>query len=359
MGESNSLRKAFTTMNKFYAVVAAIALVASSVTPLVADTADSLEQLEQQCQELAIAPANYETAVKWLDLAKGVENEKVRQVLLKAAAAAMLYARKLDAYTKNVKPLMEDAQRFEESLHSDCPVCHGERNISERCLYCHGDGRCRASRCDYGQVEIRTRVLGGWGPSRFERCKTCRGTAKCQYCNGKGYNLLPCDKCAERGWIVTPSKVRDVYLGNLDDMQQVVQNEKERLEWRERREQERREARERYAQEAPIMEARGLKYIDGKWMTPGSVRNVSFNVFQIYEPGHALCHDGDGIIFCLLYSAKDNRNVAEGDIFRNDLYRCGTYSYITVKGAPSTVRQFAIDLEVAELEIERQNQFEE
>lgn len=113
-------------------------------------------------------------------------------------------------------------------------------------------------------------------------------------------------------------------------MDRVVRDEIERLERKARYEQERLEARARYEEEAPIMEARGLKYIDGKWMTPGSVRNFSYKVFQIYEPGHALCHDGDGIIFCLLYSAKENRNVAEGDIFWNDLYRCGTYSYITV-----------------------------
>lgn len=137
------------------------------------------------------------------------------------------------------------------------------------------------------------------------------------------------------------------------------QREREKAqEERERRRLEREEAEEK---ERGEMEARGLVKVFGNrwnpgyvWMTPGSVRNCSFQVFQIYEPGHALCRDSKGI-FCLLFSADNNRNVAEGDLFTNDLYRCGTYSYITVQGAPSTVRQYAIDLVVAENEIRRQN----
>lgn len=162
MGESNSLMSKFTTMNKFHsAAVAAFALVASSVTPIIADTVDSLEQLEQQFRELANAQADYETAVKWLDLAKGVKNENVRQILLKASAAAMLYARKMDDYTKKVRPLMVNAERFEESLHSNCPQCGGEGKEYEDCQSCHRTGKCPSPGCSGGYVEVRKRIIGG------------------------------------------------------------------------------------------------------------------------------------------------------------------------------------------------------
>lgn len=105
---------------------------------------------------------------------------------------------------------------------------------------------------------------------------------------------------------------------------------------------------ERWAAEKSRMQSRGLVYIGGKWMTPGSARNVEFEVFQIFEDGHALCQSSNGITFALLFSASDNRRIAEGDRFMNDLYRCGTYSYTTVQEARRRVPQYAIDLEVAE-----------
>lgn len=88
-------------------------------------------------------------------------------------------------------------------------------------------------------------------------------------------------------------------------------------------------------------------------VSENSVRNISFTILQIYESGHAPCYDRYGTVFCLLYSAGDNIDIAAGDKYRNDLYRCGTYSYVTVKNAPNTVRQFAIDLEVALKEVAR------
>lgn len=105
---------------------------------------------------------------------------------------------------------------------------------------------------------------------------------------------------------------------------------------------------ERWAAEKSRMQSRGLVYIGGKWMTPGSARNVEFEVFQIFEDGHALCQSSNGITFALLFSASDNRRIAEGDRCMNDLYRCGTYSYTTVQEARRRVPQYAIDLEVAE-----------
>lgn len=126
--------------------------------------------------------------------------------------------------------------------------------------------------------------------------------------------------------------------------------EAERLK-REREEYQRRQNALRVA-----MESLGLVDIRGKWMTPGSVRNVRYIVFQIYEPGHALCRDDDGRVFCLLYSADTNRDLAEGDILVNDLYRCGTYSYLAVNNAPRTVAKFAIDLPVAQEEINKRKE---
>lgn len=299
------------------------------VTPEISEATVS-DSLEQKFAKLAGAPADYETAKKFIDLAKSVGEGSARQILLQAAALAMLYARELDAYTRIVKPLMVKTESFEKSFRSKCSVCQGDGNEYEDCLSCHKTGRCPSPGCSGGRVEIRKRTFacGDLQPSTSysagsRKCSSCNGTGKCRYCNGVGKIPKPCRKCAGKGWIVTPSKVLEIYQKTIEDIPIVLYNH-------------------------------NLEYIDGKWMTPGSVRNLPFEVFQIFSPGQALCRDNTGTIFCLLYSAQHNRNLAEGEHYANDLYRCGTYSYITVQGAPSTVRQFSIDLETAERENRRQ-----
>lgn len=286
----------------------------------------------EKCLELACAPADYETAEKFMELAKSVGEGCARQVLLQAAALAMLYARKMDNYAKEVKPIMANAERFEESLRTECPVCEGDGKEYEDCQSCHKTGRCPGPGCSGGYVQIRKRTFGyNLQPSvsysdGSRKCSSCNGTGKCHYCDGKGKIAKPCRKCAGKGWIVTPSKVLGIYLQTIADLPIVLHNP-------------------------------NLEYIDGKWMTPGSFRKFPFEVFQILSPGQALCRDKAGNIFCLLYSAQDNRNIAEGEHYANDLYRCGTYSYITVQDAPRTVRQFSIDFETADRENRRQGIF--
>ena len=133
--------------------------------------------------------------------------------------------------------------------------------------------------------------------------------------------------------------------------------EEMRAEEQRRREEEREEERRRREEERAEREAEWERKMSGipPLIRRKSLFNRPFKVFQIFDDGQALCVDlSSGSIFSLRFSHKDNRSVVDGDEFRQDLYWCGTYSYTTVKSAPKRVNLFAIDLEVAIREAERQ-----
>ena len=294
-----------------------------------------------------------------------------------------------------------------------CYRCNGSGHAENSCSVCGGSGVCPACHGQGGSVR-----QGLAGASNVVMpCGKCGRSGKCSRCRGSGRISEKCNDCGGKGKSVSQNRAKGTYIRLKEDLinslekktmtakglvqygdewispeeketrekeakglilyegewmtprekenremaakglvrygdEWVTPEERERRLEKEREEREKREERQREVVER--MRDMGLVNIRGKWMTPDSLRDVQFHVFQIYESGHALCRFvGTDIIFCLLFSAENNRNVAEGDYFTNDLYRCGTYSYTTVQGAPSTVRMYAIDLEVAIKEIKK------
>ena len=365
---------------------------------LVAALLHADDPLEQELKELARSPACYEVAGKWFQAAKKITDAELKQEVLKAAAAGAIYGRKEDIYVKRIRSLIQNPEGFESEFFATCPECGGAGMQDRPCQTCKGSGRCANPRCRGGNVVFH-RISG----DVWSVCSQCNASGHCQKCGGKKSFRTKCNRCGGTKRVANKDLLLASYRKHVDAAakwkQELERRERERKEAEEkakaeaeRRERERKEAeakakaeaerRERERKEAEEkakhereererrqaeirkeqerirleMEALGLVNVKGKWMTPGSVRSVRYIVFQIYEPGHALCKDRTGRVFCLLYSAEDNQNLSEGDILVNDLYRCGTYSYITVNDAPSTVAKFAIDLPVAQREIQRQNQ---
>ncbi len=292
--------------------------------------------------------------------------ESVRQNIFKIACAGLLSIGDSSNFEKLYARITDKNSGFE--YIEKCRNCDGTGRKEMRCQSCGGSGSCPA--CN-GQGGTRRRGLAGAG-SVVMPCGKCGRTGKCDRCKGRGRISEKCISCGGKGKSISVDHANQVFhrlasdvFSSLEDRtmaakglyryggEWVTLEELNRRKEMARKEQEEREARRRELIER--MRDLGLEYIDGEWMTPGSLRNVKYQVFQIYRPGHALCQfTNSGIIFCLLFKANLNRNVAEGDYYRNDLYRCGTYSYTTVQGAPSTVRMYAIDLDDALEEIERQ-----
>lgn len=280
-----------------------------------------------------------------------------QQKYLKAAAACLIACDKEKAYAKHIKGKLQNAAKVESELKGDCKKCSGSGLKKRWCTSCSGSGQCPGCK---GAGEFMS--VGFDGRTGSRPCRKCHGRRDCHKCRGEGAIKEKCLECAGLGKVFSKTVAECVFRDTCNAL--VKDAERARQEAKEREEREKREAKEREEREKADakarkererMEALGFVSVYGKWMTPGSERAVRYRVFQVYESGHALCNDGTGRLFCLLYSADDNQDLSEGDVLVNDLYRCGTFSYIDVNNARRVVAQFAIDLHVALKEIRKRD----
>ena len=342
---------------------------------------------ESELRAIGVAAPDTKIASTLYHVAMATSNNVERkEAYLKSAAACLLACDKRDVYQKHIKDKIQNVAEFEDCLKEVCKKCSGKGKKARQCYICKGKGRC--SSC---KGSGHTVTMGFDRPNDSKPCRKCGGSGRCTKCGGEGSTMEKCFACAGTGKVFSKAiaerifhdscnAIADSMAAELRAKAEAAEREQKRIDAEARakaeaaereqkridaearakaeaEEQERVQAEERKRKEKirRAMENLGLENVDGEWMTPGSVRSARFIVFQIYEPGHALCKSADGILFCLLYDARSNRNIAEGDVYVNDLYRCGIYSYIDVQNASRTVRQYAIDLEVALKEIKKQN----
>ena len=157
--------------------------------------------LETQLLEMCKLPPDYSSAVKWFNISKKVKADDLRQLALKASAAALWYVDKRSVYNSKVKSLIDDPRAFEASLTITCPKCEGEKSLTSECKTCTGTGRCSAQNCTQGYRPATRINLGrGFGTSsEWTKCTECKGTARCKKCNGSGQRTVKCKQCNGRG----------------------------------------------------------------------------------------------------------------------------------------------------------------
>ncbi len=334
---------------------------------------ESDESLMKDVLRFTSGQIDYTKAAELFKLSGKIDEKPLRQLILKASAIALIYSGKASVYEKNVRSKINDHEEFENAFRQPCEICNGDGNAKTKCLDCHGSGRCPASNCRNGRIVIR-QITG----DRIGNCGSCNGTGQCKRCHGEGVLKSRCQRCNGKG--VAPSKktMEEMFDSFLNDASTYFRRKREEAAEAERREEE----RKREAAFEEEQRAKGLVKYDGEWMTPAEKerreRNAkfarlivsksrtrqTFKVLQILEEGRALCVSirynsyGNPIltdeVFCLLFSASSNKTVVDGEIFTNDLYWSGTYSYTTVQGAPKKVALFAIDLSDAIREARRQ-----
>ncbi len=165
-----------------------------------------------------------------------------------------------------------------------------------------------------------------------DKCHECDGTGRHMIGTGAERKSRICMKCKGKGMgdISRPVAWREFEHRVFALKQEVV-------------------ARELHAWAiAGQMRAWGMVDVSGKFMPPGSLRNAGYLVFQVTGPGRALClFEGTDHAFFLLYSPNANRPPSLRDLFKNDLHRCGSYSYLAQSGGKRTIPAYAIDLKTA------------
>ena len=306
---------------------------------------------ESELRTLSGAAVDINVARQLYAVAKAANSDAGRQQeYYKAAAACLIACGKIDIYRKHVKGKLKNSEGFESNLMATCRQCSGEGAKKRLCHSCNGKGRC--SKCGGSGC---VKVVKFNSPVCRKGCSNCNGSGQCPKCEGIGSKHEKCWTCAGTGKIKQFSKAASerAFRDLCNAIAHGIAAEARAKAEAEERERNRRaaEARAKDRKEAARiereqMEALGLVSINGKWMTPGSLRGVLCCIVQIVEPGRAICVAG-GRVICLLYSSDKNPNASAGDMFIVDLYRCGTYSYVTVMGAPQTIAKFAVNLDVA------------
>ena len=270
---------------------------------------------ESELRTIANAIPNIRYGGKLYSVAMATNNVDWQRKYLKAAAACLIACGNNDIYEKHIKGKLLNAEEFESSLRKRCEQCSGTGTKKRRCNYCNGNGRC--PRCKSGSGGFGSSRIGTGDFRRNTTCSKCNNNGRCPKCDGDGSKREKCMPCDGTGKMFSKTDAARIFHDSCSAIADDIKDAELEPERRRKREKLRIEREKLRAK----MEALGLVDVDGKWMTPGSVRSVRYIVYQIYEPGHALCKDGTGRVFCLLYSADDNLNCSEGDVFVNDLYR--------------------------------------
>jgi hypothetical protein len=230
------------------------------LTMLLVSVVADANEVDQQLKELSRLPASYETAVKWFKLSKKIEDDGLRQEVLKAAGAAVLYAKRETIYAKRIRESIQDIDRFESECFEPCTACGGTGKQDKPCPKCKGDRRCTMPFCRKGMVVVkRTSSMS------FVKCDQCNGTGRCKNCSGNGSVRVRCSHCGGEKKRAKIGSLLDVYRNHADlaaRWNQVEEREKrERKKAEEhakaeasRLERERKQAEERAKAEASRLE---------------------------------------------------------------------------------------------------------
>ena len=176
------------------------------------------KKFKKQVVELCRLPPNFDSAGKWFLLAKEIESEGLRQLVLKASGAALLYVQKQKVYNLKVKPMLKDASLFEQSFYVTCSGCAGKKNVEKKCTACAGSGVCKYSNCRNGQ-----HLVHDFGGNHYEECRDCKGSGECQKCGASGVSKSKCLRCNGKGVAYSRDAVAEAYQNYVTAISQSFQ----------------------------------------------------------------------------------------------------------------------------------------
>ncbi|NQZ58158.1 MAG: hypothetical protein HRT88_11930 [Lentisphaeraceae bacterium] len=174
----------------------------------------------------AVTNEQIKTLVKVFHQSK---NEQERQQLVRMTVYAM-QSRGLGVPLQNFRYKVEQksgGKKYFTFLNKQfpniCSLCKTKGFLP--CKKCRGDGGCPNAKCKGGKISflsIVTRDLGGnkkkdstskdkKSPMVTKACPQCKGTQKCDRCNGRGASSSRCPKCRSMGRFKVVEKSKKLY----------------------------------------------------------------------------------------------------------------------------------------------------
>ena len=164
------------------------------------------KKLKGKIEELLRLPPSFSAAASWSTIAEDIESKELRQMVLKVAGSAFIYARRRDIYDSMIKPQIHDASSFEELFLINCPVCMGKKTVNGKCSACSGSGVCKYSNCKDGMHLVK-QFMGSY----YRKCSGCRGTGRCRKCGGTGNTNSDCQSCQRKGKVSSSEPAAKMY----------------------------------------------------------------------------------------------------------------------------------------------------
>ena len=170
---------------------------------------------KEKVLELCQLPPDISSAGKWFKFVKEIESDELRQLVLKASGAALIYAQNQKAYNSRVRPQIKDPSSLENLFYEKCRRCDGNKTVEQKCRACSGSGICRYSNCRNGQHRI-----ADFGGDRYEDCRECKGSGKCQKCGATGKVASKCVRCAGKGIVFSRDAAAKAYRSYVEAISQ-------------------------------------------------------------------------------------------------------------------------------------------
>lgn len=174
--------------------------------------------LKDRIQDMVNLAPSVSSAGMWFKLSGEVESRELKQEMLKAAGAALIYAKRGDAYRQRIRALIADVSAFEAQFFITCPSCVGSKTVDGNCSTCSGSGRCKNANCRGGRHLVR-QIQG----SHYEICRECKGTGQCTKCHGTGKTQTRCLRCQGNGKTVNLDSVASAYRDSVDGISEAFQ----------------------------------------------------------------------------------------------------------------------------------------
>lgn len=156
---------------------------------------------------------------KFLSHFKTLPNDDYKQ---KMVAVGILGARvfklqkEFDYFVKFLLKTWPDSLYVErvhiKNLSDTCQTCNGEGSAPKECTKCKGGGACTNASCSDGSVTGYDRVDGRFVAVQ-RTCVICKGSGKCNTCEGNGEAVGVCGKCRKTGFVYNPTKAVEAFEG--------------------------------------------------------------------------------------------------------------------------------------------------
>ena len=186
-----------------------------------ADLKNDLLNLYQSAQALSKDINSLEKYQKFAKQFKNLPEGKTRDMFYcTALLGAQLHGREaeLKFFHKCVaeKASIESlAKTYHANMNeAPCYTCAGKKKFIGSCVVCKGKKKCPNNNCKGGQTISLSRTNGKFARVKKE-CGTCKGTSKCQPCEGNGKIERRCFKCNQNGKVLNKRKSMQMYQALL------------------------------------------------------------------------------------------------------------------------------------------------